>query len=470
MASLFEQRALRGVPDGGGNELARAKKMATLLLKQDKLSNSGKNTVAGYEQAMALIEPFKFSGNEKQSLDAQNAYASYEVSWADLKQKSSARGQTKGEFENKEREIYFKIPMSNTSSGLKDDPYNVTLRVSEISQDLIELTSLVQEKVDQMNAKGEDASSLEEYLGKLQRRTATMGEFYNDYVEGNFSSGTTRPDVGIFIDSNQDDGGVYNIGIMPVEDLPPGITPGDYMPLKDSAQFDTGYLPVRGKGITVNGVKTFKYGNDVWQDAKDPAGLTKSSGLGVKDGAGGGINLTSAPFAGGDIKPKRFSKVIAGSDDSGAAIWKTFYRDDNNKLFSVDDEMLASLSQDPGYAKDIQNASIIYDTNTARQLAKQEGVEKLSFKPVTAGGEARRAGEIDALRTEIAGREPKGMLDKAVVGLGTAGEAVAGFFSNRKNQPAKPKEPVVSSSAPDMIEQGKTFFRDNLQGFFNRNK
>ncbi|KKM61666.1 hypothetical protein LCGC14_1529470, partial [marine sediment metagenome] len=32
-------------------------------------------------------------------------------------------------------------------------------------------------------------------------------------------------------------------------------------------------------------------------------------------------------------------------------------------------------------------------------------------------------------------------------------------FFERKNVPTKPKEPVVGSSTPDIIEKGKSFFR-----------
>lgn len=459
--AIFQAKAFQTV---GSSDFSKAKKLAKRALEVNQVD--GKKTVQGYEQAISFLQDYAYSPDDNKAIEAQTLIAGYENDLGVLKGKKLAKGQSLGEFQNKEREIYFRIPQSNTSSGLQDDPYNITLRTSEIAQDLIELTSLVQEKVDDMNSKGDDASSLEDYLQKLQRRTSTMSEFYNDYVEGNFTGGSIRPDVSIYVDSNQDDGGAYNIGIMPVGDLPPGINEEDYKPLKDSAGFADGFLPVRGKGIKVNGVTTFKYGNDVWMDNKDPAGLTRKMGLGGKTESGA-FQLSNAPFKGGDIKQKRFSKVISGFDDNGVAVWKTFYKDENDKLFEVDNDMLSKLSQDAGYKKDIDNASIIYDTNIAKRLSQAEGLEKLSITPITTGVEQREAERIAApIKAEEARQEGLGFFGRLKERTARKAEEIRTTME-AKNIPNKPEEPVVGGSAPDIVEKGKEIFRQ-AKGFFNR--
>ena len=77
MASLFQQRALRGTPDGASSGFTLAKKQAIYDLKKNVDSNN-KNTARGYEIAITRLQDYAYSTNEKEALDAQILIKGYE--------------------------------------------------------------------------------------------------------------------------------------------------------------------------------------------------------------------------------------------------------------------------------------------------------------------------------------------------------------------------------------------------------
>jgi len=79
-----------------------------------------------------------------------------------------------------------------------------------------------------------------------------------------------------------------------------------------------------------------------------------------------------------------------------------------------------------------------------------EGIEPMRFTPVTASRQQQMAQESAA--------QPAPQAEASVE------EKPTSFF-NRTNVPKKPETPSVSSSTPDLIEQGKSFFR-RAAGFF----
>ena len=120
------------------------------------------------------------------------------------------------------------------------------------------------------------------------------------------------------------------------------------------------------------------------------------------------------------------------------------------KIYSIDDDARKKLELDPTQSEPIKKA-----------FKRNELDSRFIRENVIPNAEPYK---IESLQSsDMSNIDPSGT---ALVPSVTP----ASFFQ-QKNIPTPPSEPVISSSTPDIVEQGKSFFRkakEGISGFFSQ--
>lgn len=446
MASPLTTRALQSISDSG---FKRAKKLADLAIKTNT-DSSGKTLARGYEQAVEILTPYTVSdGNE--GIDAQRLVAGYNNSYTKLQTSRNKTNRTVGQFKIDEREIFFVTPTSGNRADIMRD---VPSMVSEISDELSLHVFAVENAIEEARQNGESADELEGYLLDVSKRQQSMLELNNDLLNGEVSEGAALNGYGLYVDSDPNDGELLGVSVAPLYDLPPGIDKSNFARVDSSVSFGGGYIPVLGRVTTDGlGLKTVKIGSKVWDGTGDME-LQYNKKLSREPqykNSPGEFNLSNVLDKGVGMRPGTFSKGYTGFDAEGNPQETVFYASKDGKVYTMDDEALKSFKNDPMIDAGIKKATRV-DSSFAKNLLKTEGVKPLRFSPFA---------------TPQAHNEPN--IDPSGTALQVTGNPAASFFGSREtptSTPTPPKEPTVSKSTPDIVEQGKSLFR-KATGFFS---
>ena len=475
MTSLLEQRALRSGRGIGGSGFAKAKIAASIALKNDKLNNGGKNTSRGYEIAIGHLQDYVYSSNEKESLQAQNEIKGYEISWGELKKRESGIKRTVEQFKLEEQRAYWTYSQDADEKLLR----NPLELIRTTARDLGELESEVQVSIDALEETGENAASLKGYLLDLNQRGESFRRLQGDILDGTVVPGQILKGFGYFIDADQNDAQhrIIRTAILPTSNLPGGIANG-FGQIDEYSDVEGGLMSIHSripKERELNGNYVTYIGGAQYNGSDIALPLKRSNKSQVDFGGVGKFTINREDFGliGTDIKPKTFMNGSVGVDEDGNVMDVYFYAGNDNKIYKLDKVTQNKLANDPGYAKDFDNARPLSPT-IAKNLFSSPDVQLLNFSPLTVGAE-QRAEDIRMApqRAEEARREKLGFFGRAKEDVEKRKAEKSSFFEN-KNVSKKPEESVVGTSVPDIIEKGKEFFRTNsltkpfVEGFSGR--
>lgn len=453
---------LRASQKKSGSGVTLAKKMADLYISTHT-NDAGKVVdPAVYEQAInTYLAPF--AGD----VDADNAIANYANSMKAIAGKHADNKRSVSNFKIQERDIFFVTP----SSAYREDIMNdIPTMVSQISDELAVHNMEVLRALDIARENGDSTAELESYLFESQKRLDAMTELNNDLLTGEVNSGQLFNEVGVYIDADQDDGSVRGVGIMPINNLPFGMSPSDFKRLEASTNLGGGFLPVFANASTNEyGESVVNIGGNKWiGTGSTPLQFDGRESLNPElQSEDGNFSLSNLSLKSPAIKANKFFKGYVGYDEDNNPKEQYFYADSQGTVYSVSDQDLMSLKSDPTQAPLIKNATRVnadfaqnitqssvlkpYSAAPARPVAPM-GTPTETSQPESQGFFSRAANFIGGLFKRPEG-EP--------VPSGTANSTPA-FFQNRTNRPDVPQTPqeVGGAAQPlDIINQGQSFFR-----------
>lgn len=455
---LYTQRNAGGSSSG----VTAAKKLAELYVSTHTNEKGQVNNPAVYTHAIeTYLAPY--AGN----VDADNAIADYVNKTKSLTNKFNTMKQSVSQFKLQERDIFYITP----SSAYRDDILgDLPSMVSQISDELSIHNLEVLRAIDTAEANGDDTADLETYLLSSQKRLNKMIELNNDLLTGEVSQGELYNEVGIFIDSDQDDGSVRGIGIMPIEDLPFGMSKDEFKRIEASTDLGGGFLPVYGTygqnqygewQVNINGNRWSGTGNQPLQfEGRESVNPDL-------DAENGGFSLGNLQMKAPGVQANKFFKGYTGFDENNNPKEQYYYADAQGQIYSVSDTDLTSLKNDPTQAGLIKNATRV-DSEFARNVERSNVVKPYSEAPALpaqpvatppttpaqeSGGFFQRAGRF--IKNLFS--SPEG--EPVSSGMQTSTPA---FFQNRTNAPSAVQTPqqVGGAAQPnDIISQGASFFR-----------
>lgn len=428
----------------------RTKKLADLYLKTN-VDGKGSTLAKGYQQAIEALQPYALEeGNV--GIDAQRLIADYNNKMTKLIEKKNKMSRNLGQLKLDEREIYFVTANGGRQDIIRDVPqiaYN-------IAESLTSHKLAVENAINDATENNESTVDLQNYLLELDGRYRQMTELYNDSVNGELNAGELRNDYGIFIDADQSDGSINSVGILPIGNLPSGVSKSDFKRVDSTVNYNGVFIPTYSK-FTTDGIgqHTARIGSKIWSGTGDLelAYNKKISTDKVFKNKPGDFGLTDAPLMQNPLRPGSFSKSYIGVDDNGNPVEKLFFVGQDSKIYTVDDKSM--LEKDSLISKDIKNATFI-DPSFARNILQSEGIESLTTIPVT-----KSTTPLPPTPPE----EPS-FFERLKEKVTPTERPRPSFFESR-NIPTKPEEPTIGGSAPDIVEKGKEIFRQ-AKGFFSR--
>lgn len=453
----FQAKAFQTVSSSG---FKRAKKLADLSLKTN-VDSKGDTLSRGYEQALEILQQFAFEEGDV-GIDAQRLIADYTNKLSKLSEKDRKNKTAVAQFKLDEREIYWTSPQDGDDELLR----NPTELVRVTARGLSELELEVQNAIDAQDALGESTTDLQNYLLEVSQRADSFRKLQNDIQDGEVVPGQFLKGFGYFVDADQNDPQhrINRVAILPTSNLPSGIA-DDFHQVNDYADVAGAYLPVQSrvpKEKNQSGSFETSIGGATYSGTDFTLPLKSSGGSSVKFNKPGEFTLNDERFQlmGADIKQRSFVKGFTGIDSEGNAIETYFYAGNDGKLYRLDEDTKKGYENDPVFSKELENVRNLSPTQ-AKNLSSSPSVEPLRFTPLTARAEQKA--EFERLAPERAEAERQ-------EGLGFFGRAQERAERRRaefeaKNVPTPPTEPAIGGSAPDLIEQGKTFFR-KVGGFF----
>lgn len=480
MAKNILQRALTTVPNDG---FARAKKVADLAVKTNT-DDAGAPTAYGYELAIAAMQPYM------DNIDAQRKVAEYSNALDKLNKKQKDQTETVSAFKLQESESYF------TSFDGDDFSFrNPGYLISETSEGLDELELAVLNAIDEKQARGDSTDQLENYYKDLAKRSSAMRDLRNKYERGELT-GATLDGFGYFVDSNPIDGSIRGAAILPVNFKPEGVGEG-FRRLESTTNINGGMLPVYAPTNTTDvGDYVARIGSTVYSGSKDGALGKQSDGGNPDFFTPGGFSLADAgkfSVKVPTIEKGSFGQGYVGRDASGNPVKGTYYRGADGKLYQLDEATLEGFKQDPilssrlnGYIPQFSPTEMKNFMKEAQQmpadrLPRESRMLQFQDEAAAATAEAERwqnMGFFDKLGEGFKGimggrsfEEVGNQAGKQALMSAIPGAAATSFFMDRVNRQNKPDQAATSSSTPDIIEQGKSFFRsvgDKVGSFFGR--
>lgn len=436
------QRAIQGIPNAG---LERAKKLADLAIKKrTNIDSSGNPTTRGYEEAVAYLQEFAYSKNEKEALDAQRLIAGYENNWTKLKKKEIEGKTTTAGFKLEEQGIYWMSPQDADEKLLRDPLEIVRFTADGLSR----LEIKVQNAIDIQESYGEDATESKKYLLDLSERAESMRRLQKDILNREVSQKDILKGYGFFIDADQNDGFINRVAVLPTSNLPNEVAQ-DFRQIDSYADIDGGYLPVQSrvpKERDISGNYVTRIGGAIWSAADTSMPLKQSgkSTVGFDKPGDFSINDKRFSMAGVDVRPDTYAKGYTGIDADGNLVESYFYADKDGNLFSLDKDQKELYSKDPKQSSAMKNARPLGYAQAIRFASSPD------VKPITSVPTETIAPTMQPQQTEAS--QP------------------TTFFQDKdlllhRNVPNKPEEPTIGTSTPDIVEQGKGFFR-KVAGFF----
>ena len=457
---IATQRKAGGTASG----VTMAKKLADLYVSSH--TNEAGNVVdpAVYQHA---IETYllPYAGN----IDADNAIANYTNSMKKIANKHATSKQAVGNFKLQERDIFFVTPSSSYREDILGD---LPTMVSQITDELALHNLEILRAIDTAEANGDNTHELESYLIQSQTRLNKMMELNNDVLTGSVNQGELFNEIGIFIDADQDDGSVRGIGVLPIDGMEglPGLNKDDFRRIEASTDLGGGFLPVFGTygqnqwgewQVNINGNKWSGTGN---QPLQFEGRESVNPNLDAEDGA---FSISNLQMKTPGIQANRFFRGYTGFDENNNPKEQYYYADAQGMVYSVSDEDVASLRNDPTQSSFIRNATLV-DTDFARNIEQSNVVRPYSDAPPppaqpTPTAVATPAEESGGFFSRAANfvkglfRAPEG--EPQASGTQTS---TPSFFANRTNTPSAvqtPQEVGGAAQPNDIIAQGDSFFR-----------
>jgi len=462
MASPLTQRALQSIADTG---FTRAQKLADLSIKINT-DSSGGATKRGYEQAIGYLQPYIDSGKKNEAIDAQRAIAGYNNSLDKLNSKERDQNETVAAFKLQEYDSYF-TSFDGDTGGFRD-PSSL---IGTTSDSLDSLVLGVINAIDDKQAKGDSTDQLYGYLNDLNKRADIMRDLRNRFEKGQLT-GQTLDGFGYYVDTNPLDGSVRAAALIPAGIAPADVTKGFHR-LEATTNVGGALLPVYAPAQqNALGEYTARVGDATWNgtgqgtlqasNASQSKNLFQEGGFSISDGA-------VFPVRSSSLDKGAFGRGFIGRDSNGNPVESIFYRGVDNKLYSVDQATLDSFQKDPQLSKKLDGYVTQFSPTETKNLMK----DATPFAPDRIGRESKISGlqtQADAAQAEADRMQGMGFFEKLKSGFTAPSsqtpaipeEPKASFFDN-KNNPTKPQEPTISNSAPDIVEQGKSFFRKGLE-------
>ena len=460
--SAFAKSRLQTISDSG---FARAKKLADLAIKKN-VDGKGNTTARGYEQAIEILNPFLVSDKGNVAVDAERLVVGYENKFTKLQAKRNKLNRTIGQFKVDEREIFFVSPSSGNRVDIMRDIPNM---VSQISEELSLHVFSVENAIEEARLNNESSAELETYLFSVNKRARMMSELHNDYLNDEIIPGEILNGYGVYVDSDPNDGEMLGVMVAPIGDLPSGIDSSIFRQVDSSVDVGGGYIPLFGRATTDGmGLHSVRIGNQVWEGlgALELQYSKKRSDAPQFKNDPGEFSLSGVLDKGTSMRRGSFSKGFTGFDDEGNPVQTTFFAGQDDKIYSLDDESLGLFESDPMLSQDLSRATQL-ESSFAKNLLQSQDVEPLRDIPQTAAG-ARRAEEekLVPIRAEEERRKELGFFGRAREDFAKRrtereSQPKQPSFFGSKNKPTTPDEPVIGESTPDIVEQGKGFFRNN---------
>lgn len=492
MPSALAKRMLASVPNNG---FANAKRQAILALKKPENLDSNFNpTEKAYREAMTYLEPYISSSNEAVSLQAQSVYSGYENAIGKMAKKSADQNTTVANFKLQEQDSYFVDTEGddNGENGMRDPAYLVSVASESLDSVLVN----VQNTIDAMEANNESTDSLKVYRNSLQKRADAMRDLYSKFSNGELTDGQSLDGFGYYVDSNPIDGSIRRAGILPVGNAPEGLDSG-FKRLESTTRVGGSLLPVYAPAQkNSNGEYVSKVGAYTWTGTGD--GILSSTEQNGSTGIvpsllnEGGFSIAdrnkfqSKPSS---LEKGSFGTGIIGVDEQGNAIEATFFRGHDGKMYNIDSVTREKFMADPVLNQKLNG----YMPRFSPEEVKNFSREALPLQDDKISTESRLFGALDSAaqaKAESDRMENMGFFQKVGVGLNVLNEKLGGtaadmaapqpassdmsvqdpnMFSTQtkdttffaaKNTPNKPDTQSVQNSAPDLIDKGKSFFRN----------
>jgi len=473
MASPLTQRALQRLSDSG---FARAKKLADLAIKTNT-DSSGKATARGYEQAVALLEPYILSGKETESIDAQRLVASYSNSLTKLSKNQRDQNETVSAFKLQELDAYF-TSFDGDVGGFRD-PSSL---VDTTSESLDNIVLGVLNAIDEKDANGESTDALYSYLNDITKRSDSLRNLRNRFASGELSQGQSLDGFGYYVDTDPLDGSIRAAALLPVGLTPDGLA-GGYRRIDATTNVGGALLPVYVPATqNAYGEYSARVGDAVWtgtgsgalktDKATNDKGLFEEGNFNISD-------RNKFPVRTAGVKTGSFAKGFIGRDDQGNPLEAVFYKGMDGKLYTVDQETLSRFEQDPVLSQKLSGYVTQFSPSEIRELARDAAplpVDRIERESRF----SKTQTEYEKAQAEAERYENMGFFSQLKEGFSVIGERARKAreenqgtqpqpsFFQRTNEPNKPDEPKVGESTPDIIETGKTLFR-KAAGFFTQN-
>jgi hypothetical protein len=475
MATALTKRALRRVaPSESG--FARAKKLADLAVRT-QVDPGGNPTVEGYEAAMNYIQPF-LNADTDSALDAQNLLASYNNNILKLTDRRRDQNDTLSAFKMQEEDAYFSS--FDGDVGSFRDP---SALVDTTSEALDNLMLGVINAIDQKEMMNEPTTELYGYLKDLKGRADSMRGLRNKLALGELGEGQSLDGYGYYVDTDPLDGSIRGAALLPVGLAPSGVADG-FRRLEATTQVGSALLPVYAPAQrNADGEWVAKVADASWSASGDgvltASNAESSKGL-FEPGAFDIRNPASFPTQKSGLQKGTFGIGLVGRDEEGNPVEGVFYRGNDNKLYSVDQDTYEKFNTDPVLGPKLNSGYLPRFSPTEMAEMSKQATPISQDRIASESRYTSMKTEADLASAEATRQEEQGFFGKLKEGAKEAidrGRAAVeerkpttSFFENRVNEPTKPEQPKIGASTPDIVEQGKSFFRKGVDFVKNATK
>jgi len=437
-------RAFRTAPATATATGSNMKNIADLIVAKGT-NEAGKVTNPEvYQKAIEFLK----NGRDAEDLDidVQKKIAGYENSLKSLSNRKQNQKRSVDDFRRLQDSVSF-----NDMDAEFRNPWRL-LENTILENDRI--LSNVLDSIESKSANEEDVGSLEDYSKELAQTIDELDNFRVQLSEGSFTPGKTFDTFIYVLNSDPDGLGIKGGTIMPTRLLPKG-----YQRTNESFTINGGYISVAIPTATDKKGKIYgSLGGQIYKasDSKTPLRYRSE-----KPGTFSLSDETVYSKKKSGISNGMYAQGTLGYDDGGNPILGLLKRGDDGKLYSVSGDTREQLK---GVAAESQKLNGYIETLNARDFSNLYGkAESLKFEPM-------QAPQPNSSSLQPNTSTPSGAVYSAPP---TAPISSTEFFGGR-NQPTRPAEPKIGSSAPDIIEKGKSFFRTNpltkpfVEGFFGK--
>lgn len=436
--------------------VSRAKKLADIYIKSHTDAGGNVSDPSVYQYAIDnYLSPF---GDD---LSVQQKIAGYQNNMKGVNEKGFDQSITLSSFK---REVQNAVYTNNPS--LVKDPWTLAQYTSnELDKALFSLNTAI----DYLHSQNKSVDQLISYRTELNKMAGAQRELVN-----NIAQGTSNPNLdgyGYYVKTNPANGALVGAALLPTFAAPADLTDGTHR-LENTIGIGNSKIPVY---LPVNknadGSYEARLNGNVWTGTGDTP-LAHDSGSDFTDGTFSLADQTKFPVKSFDLQPGQFGRTLSGIDTSGSSVYTYYYKGNDNKVYSINQDSINQFKTDPIMGKklndfvptlgqeDVSNFGSVQPLDSNVIKADRTAVLNDQLKTNAATSDAANA-KVQQMNTGIVGAaaDVGGVINKA------AG-AVGGFFSGllgRKNQPSPPQPSAVSVggtySPPDVVASGASFFR-----------